>query len=191
MAIYLYSPGNRSDLQAKTIGLLGNEQDIETERLALLDAGREAVSRGEAHTQEIEGQLAKANPKRLPVELMGRLLNPDYYDTPIMSTAGLAIYAPNTEGSPNFDLLSEEVENVEDLVAEGRMDRDSFANLPVRSAITHDALLYEPYESDNGRLKVRTHEAFGYYVRELFFPIVVVLSSEHPVRQLIEQAHQG
>lgn len=193
MAIYVYTPGNRATLQAETIGLVGaSVKDVESERHALLNAGMNAVSRGEVHTKEVSGQLAQADPRRLPVELMSRLLDPEHYITPIMNNAkiGLAMYAPAEEGTPNFDLLSEEVEDVEELIAEDRLDRETFMHLPVREAITHDALQLEPYVNDNEQLKVRTHNSFGYLVEGIYLPVVTVLSGDHPVRQLIEQARQ-
>ncbi len=60
------------------------------------------------------------------------------------SVIGLAMYAPRAEGSPNFSLLSEEVEDVEELVDEGRIDTDSYEHLTTRDAITHDACSLNP-----------------------------------------------
>jgi hypothetical protein len=192
MAIYVYTPGNRATLQAETIGLVGaSVGDVESERHALLNAGMNAVSRGKVHNKEVSGQLDKADPRRLPVELMSRLLDPEHYTTPVMNAKiGLAMYAPTEEGTANFALLSEEVEDVEELIAEDRLDRETFMHLPVREAITHDALQLELYVNDNEQLKVREHNSLGYLVEGVYLPVVTVLSGDHPVRQLIEQARQ-
>lgn len=190
MAIYYYSPGNRAELHPESVSLIGaTRRDIESERHRLINAGMNAVNRGEAHTKEITGQLSRADHKRLPVELVGRLIDPDYYEAQVTNAQGLAMYAPRTEGQPNFALLSEEVEDVEELIAEERMDRQTFLNLVVRDAITHDALQHEFYETGgfHPELRARAHDTFGYYVGEQFVPVVTVLNREHPVRQLIEQ----
>jgi hypothetical protein len=172
--------------------LVGRNQDIESERHVLLSMGMNAVSRGEMNSIEVSRQLAKADMGRLPVELVSRLLDPDYYDTPVINRLnGLAMYAPTEEGAPNFALLSEAVEDVDDLVAEERMDRDTLDHLPVRDAITHDALQLEPYMDDRDVLQARSHNSFGYMVEGVgYVPVVTVLSPEHPVRQLIDERRQ-
>jgi hypothetical protein len=126
------------------------------------------------------------------VELVSRLLDPDYYDATVMNKSTLlAMYAPREEGSPNFALLSEEVEDVEGLVKEERMDADTYEHLPVRDAITHDALQLEPYTDEREQLRVRAHESFGYMVKRIgYVPVVTVLNAEHPVRQLIDERHR-
>lgn len=179
-------------MQSETIGLAGKRRDADSERHALLNKGMNAVSRGEMSSKEVSQQLARADIGRLPVELVSRLLDPDYYDTAVMNSRnGLAMYAPRGEGTPNFDLLSEEVEDVEELVADGGMDPDTYENLPVRGAITHDALQLEPYLDRGERLRTRAHNSFGYTVEGVgYVPVVTVLSPEHPVRQLIDERRQ-
>lgn len=190
MAVYVYEPGRRSAVRAESIRMSGaSKRDIERERHELINAGMNAVLRGEAHTREIAGQLAKADLRRLPVELMSRLLDPEHYPAPIINfMSGLAMYAPREEGTPNFALLSEEVEEVDELVADGRMDPDTFEHLTLKDAITHDALQLEPVDYGEGLEKqrgVRAHNSFGYEAGGAYLPIVTVLNSEHPVVQLI------
>lgn len=187
MAIYEYNPGNRLALQAESIALRGADlKDIERERHLLINAGMNAALRQQANQKEVTRQLSRAEPKRLPVELVSRLMDPEYYTAPVINhNSGLAMYAPRQEGKPNFALLSEVVENIEE-----RVDSDTFEHLASRDEITHDALQFEPYIT-GGQLKVRAHDSFGYMAGRTYIPVVTVLNGEHPVRQLIEQTRQG
>lgn len=197
MAFYMYDPGSRATMQAESISMVslpGYDRDSAIQ--ALLDAGSEAISRGVVTSNEVVGQLSVADLGRLPVELMSRLLDPDHYDMSVMSKAsGLAMYAPTTEGTPNFDLLSEEVEDIEEAIAEERMDRDTYEHLGRRDEITRDALQFEPVVSgpdDRKVIGVRAHDSFGFVaLNGLYVPSVTVLSSEHPVRQAIERNRQA
>lgn len=195
MAFYVYSPGNPRALEPETIGLTGASLgDIESERHLLLNAGMNAISRGEARRQEVTQQLAKADYQRLPVELVSRLMDPDYYTAPIMHAGtGLAMYAPRKAGSPNFALLTEAVEDIDELVTEGRMDSDTLEHLSLRKAITHDALQHQEIEYwQNGRKRRTTlaHDSFGRLINGAYIPIVTVLNRQHPVVQLVEQQRQ-
>ncbi|HEX5744204.1 MAG TPA: hypothetical protein VFX84_02020 [Candidatus Saccharimonadales bacterium] len=192
MAIYEYTPGDPGKMRLDTVGLVGKRRDVDIERHTLINMGMNAVARGEAHTKEVAHQLARADVRRLPLELMSRLLDPDYYDAPVMNRAnGLAMYAPREEGRPYFALLSEEVKDAEDLIAEERMDRDTLDHLTVRGAITHDALQLEPYMGQDETLMARAHSSFGYMVEGIgYVPVVTVLSTDHPVRQLIDARRQ-
>lgn len=195
MALLLYSPGNKAAFQAESIGIVGKTvEEVHEEHRALITAGMQAVARGVISAAEVTQQLAKASPARLPAELVSRLLDPDYYDVPVMNTEmNLAMYAPREEGKPNLVLLSDRVKDIDDVVAEGRMDPDTLAHFVVRNAVTHAAIQYEPIVTGEGidqRLNVRGHQSFGYMVGDLYLPIVTVLNSEHPVRQLIEQRRQ-
>lgn len=193
MALYEYTPGDPGRMRPDNIGLVGKPKDVASERHALINAGMNAALRGEAHSKEVAHQLAKADVKRLPLELMSRLLDPEHYDATVMNRAnGLAMYAPRIEGKPKFVLLSDEVDDVEDLVAEGRMDRDTLDHLPVKDAITHDALQLEPYLDDYDRLQARAHDSFGYMVQGIgYVPVVTVLSPDHPLPRLIEERRQA
>lgn len=189
MAIYQYTAFSREPMQAESIALLGASPDdiIEGQR-AMLEAAVKAAETGAITQMELTKQLAAADLRRLPVEMMGRVLdpgdpsNPDYHYTAVISKAsGLAMYPPNQEGRPNFMLLSSEVTgDTEDF-----MDLEVFEDFGNREQVTHNALQLQPFIAD-GRLQVRQNDSFGQMAHGTYYPFLTVLGADHPVRLAVE-----
>lgn len=187
MAIYIYGEGNPDELRAESVGLFGrNIGDVEKERHRLVNAGMNAALRREGSAREVARQLGSAANYRLPIEFVSRMLDPQYYAAPVMhARTGLAMYAPRGEDTPNFEILSEEVEDLEE-----RIDPAEFTHLALHRTITHDALQYELTVSDDRGLGVRAHESFGFMGVNGYEPVVTVLHPDHPLRQRIEEVRQ-
>jgi hypothetical protein len=184
MAYFEYTPQRIATSQPESLRLVaGSPEDEEAERLRLQELIKDSVLRRESEAQDTQ-RLDKSPSDQLPIDLVSRLMDPEYYESQVMhAETGLAMYAPRY-AEHYFDLLGEDIGEAEHLLQMGEdgVDPDTYEHLGRRDDITHDAIQYEPILED-GRATLRGHKSFGYINQAGHYePVVTEHSPDHPGR---------